>query len=213
MSGVYRYYDSPDGKDFFKKEYFLLKRAFPFGITYGWFDVVCRTRPTGLIPVLERFFRTAPQPMIAVTLYNVTVYMSTRLRNKDDPINHALGVFPVAWYFSRGQPVAAFYFWAVPAAMIAFGVKQYKMWYPWFTFYREPTTYRDNRDNTIFADFFNFSMLAVKEKNWTSLEKAIEAGLVSSKEEAKAKKLTNYKDGRARGLVRERDGTEYTIHI
>lgn len=211
MSSFYRYYDTPDGHDYFKKQYFLSRRAYPMGLYLAVIDTMAVSRPFGVVPTVARFVQVFSRPVIAVTLFNTTVFMSTRLRGKDDALNHGIGFLPVTYYLTHFFPKNSVYCLTVPALIILMSLKQYKLWYPNLSFFEEPTTYKENADNSVFADFMYYviSKPPYGKKNWVTLEQAVKDGIVESKDDAKEKKMTNYKDGQVRGLVRFADGSEF----
>lgn len=96
-----RYYDTPDGQDYFKKLYFLARPAFEYGMFMAGTDAVAGARAVGWIPLVDRFFRVTSRPVITAFLFESTVYISTKLRKKDDEWNHVFGGLVCGYYWSR----------------------------------------------------------------------------------------------------------------
>lgn len=97
----YKYYSSPDGTDPLGKLLSCVNPAIQGSMFVGIHDVFLRSQCTTYSHALQRMaYWMIPMTSIAAAYPSVT-YISTRLRGKDDPLNHAMG----GTYFNRGAQV------------------------------------------------------------------------------------------------------------
>ncbi|XP_023019619.1 NADH dehydrogenase (ubiquinone) B14.7 subunit [Leptinotarsa decemlineata] len=106
----YKYFDTPDGHDVFKKYLCLLKPAGQVTAAAGIFDVVAWSHPKGYLPILGRFVYVGTPIIGATTAFVFTTNGLASLRNKDDKLNWFLGGFAAgalvgAW---RGKTMFGF---------------------------------------------------------------------------------------------------------
>ncbi|KAK7864964.1 hypothetical protein R5R35_004946 [Gryllus longicercus] len=88
---VYKYYDSPEGEDCFKKLWFTTKIAAAAGLTWSTLDVILHSHPQGYVQTVARYGHfTLPFIGIAAA-FTTTVCVATSVRKKDDHLNYALG--------------------------------------------------------------------------------------------------------------------------
>lgn len=175
---AYRYYDTPDGQDWAKKQYYLIRKAMIVSGMYTPIDVIYLTTPKGFFPVVERIIRTYTRPLLAVSLFGTGTYVATKLRGKDDGWNHVIGNFCSFKYWSylypRPQVVWSLF---VFSSVLFFGFKDAKVTYG-EKFVHEYYDAREWVDNTVFADFFHYSVLKKMPRKWLTTEEAKEKGLL-----------------------------------
>ncbi|XP_022920768.1 uncharacterized protein [Onthophagus taurus] len=87
----YRYFDTPDGEDLFKKLWLVAKPAFFTGIFLSTADVLCFEKHKSYTQVAGRYaFITLPLVGIAST-FVITSNLAAQQRKKDDIWNWGLG--------------------------------------------------------------------------------------------------------------------------
>nr|XP_034181754.1 uncharacterized protein LOC117605053 [Osmia lignaria]XP_034181755.1 uncharacterized protein LOC117605053 [Osmia lignaria]XP_034181756.1 uncharacterized protein LOC117605053 [Osmia lignaria] len=111
------YYNKPDGEDLIGKIVASARMTTTVGAIVGVFDAVTRVKTNSAIVKVI----TGLRPMlyscgIGVVFASVT-YMSTRIREKDDPLNHAIGTIATApflksWLKIRNVDIAQCILWA-----------------------------------------------------------------------------------------------------
>ncbi|KAJ8967421.1 hypothetical protein NQ314_002928 [Rhamnusium bicolor] len=106
----YRYFDSPDGEDIFKKLWVVLKPtvATAFGISTA--DVMLYSHPKGYVQTLSRYAYIGA-PVIGVsTVFVCATNIAASLRKKDDILNWFIGGFAAGSVFGvwRKNPLFGF---------------------------------------------------------------------------------------------------------
>lgn len=95
----FKYFDSPDGHDTFKKVQCLMKPTIFISGAIGLFDVVCLSQPKGYLPTIGRLMYVS-SPFIAATTTFVLVSNGLgSVRNKDDKLNWFVGGFATGTIF------------------------------------------------------------------------------------------------------------------
>ncbi|VEN52141.1 unnamed protein product [Callosobruchus maculatus] len=89
----YRYFDTPDGQDTFKKLWAVMKPAIPTTFFIGTADVLLHSHPKGYMETLGRYGYIAFPIIGASTVFVCTTNIAASVRNKDDKINWFLGGF------------------------------------------------------------------------------------------------------------------------
>lgn len=85
------YYDKPDGEDLFGKILVSAKMTTTVGVLAGVYDALARVKTnSALVQIITGLRPTLYTCGIGVVFASIT-YMSTRIRGKDDPLNHAIG--------------------------------------------------------------------------------------------------------------------------
>ncbi|XP_014680819.1 PREDICTED: NADH dehydrogenase [ubiquinone] 1 alpha subcomplex subunit 11-like [Priapulus caudatus] len=91
MNRGYKYYDTPDGQDCFKKMGYTTKWATFAGFSWSIYDVYLWSHPKGLVPTVARFAHfMLPAAAIGATFSAVTC-LSHTYRKKNDAWNYILG--------------------------------------------------------------------------------------------------------------------------
>ncbi|XP_012145305.1 uncharacterized protein LOC100876696 isoform X2 [Megachile rotundata] len=94
--GKYFYYAKPDGEDLMGKILTSVRMTSMFGIVVGAHDAILRhMSKSPLHKIVIGFRPVAYLSGIGFVFANVT-YMSTRMRGKDDALNHGIGALATA---------------------------------------------------------------------------------------------------------------------
>ncbi|KAJ8925919.1 hypothetical protein NQ315_009771 [Exocentrus adspersus] len=95
----YRYFDTPDGQDTFKKLWAAMKPTGAVALGVATTDVMLYSHPKGYLPTLARF-ATIGLPIVGVTTTFVcTTNAVASLRKKDDALNWFVGGFAAGCLF------------------------------------------------------------------------------------------------------------------
>lgn len=98
---AYRYYDSPDGQDLFRKTEYLCRKIGRSSGCFAAADVLLGMQPKSYWSMAERYFRVFAPPVAAGAVFTTTVYIATKLRKKDDAWNHVLGGVAATHFLNR----------------------------------------------------------------------------------------------------------------
>lgn len=95
----YKYFDTPDGQDTFKKLECLMKPMLPTAVGIGLFDIIFVSKPKGYLPTIGRLmYVSSPILAASATFVFVTNGMAS-VRNKDDRLNWFMGGFATGTIF------------------------------------------------------------------------------------------------------------------
>lgn len=95
----YRYFDTPDGQDTFKKLLCVLKPTFVTAFGLSTCDVMLYSHPKGYSQTLSRYAYVG-LPIIGIsTAFVCTTNLAASLRKKDDKINWFIGGFAAGSIF------------------------------------------------------------------------------------------------------------------
>ncbi|XP_039758080.1 NADH dehydrogenase [ubiquinone] 1 alpha subcomplex subunit 11-like isoform X2 [Pararge aegeria] len=87
----YRYYDTPDGCDIFKKVLVTSRYGAMAGLLFSTYDVLMYTHAIGFGPIMRRYaYHTIPLTLMGATFAVVTNTV-LRMRKKDDLLNYFIG--------------------------------------------------------------------------------------------------------------------------
>ncbi|XP_068620483.1 NADH dehydrogenase [ubiquinone] 1 alpha subcomplex subunit 11 [Battus philenor] len=87
----YKYYDSPEGQDVYKKVFVTGKYATLTGLAAATYDVLMYSHPKGIVNTTGRYmFYLGPLVGMA-TAFTVTTNVAQNFRNKNDGVNYFLG--------------------------------------------------------------------------------------------------------------------------
>ncbi|XP_060805538.1 NADH dehydrogenase [ubiquinone] 1 alpha subcomplex subunit 11 [Amyelois transitella] len=111
----YKYYDTPEGSDIFKKTFVTSKYAALSGIAYASFDVLMFSHPTGILNTLGRYAYIVGPMMGMATAFTVTANAAQNIRGKNDKINYFLGGVAAGSIFGAWQRSVTV---GVPAAVV-----------------------------------------------------------------------------------------------
>ncbi|CAK1550240.1 unnamed protein product [Leptosia nina] len=111
---TYKYYDTPEGEDIFKKTFVTSKYAILASIPPAIFDVLLYSHPKGFFNTALRFGTYLGPAVGMATAFTLTANISQNIRRKNDEINYCLGGAAAGAVFAtlRKQPIIA-----VPAAI------------------------------------------------------------------------------------------------
>lgn len=104
----YKYYDTPEGQDAFKKLGVTMKYAGAFGLAYSTLDVLTLSHPKGYGNVIGRYaYFTFPMLGMAAA-FTTTTYIATNARGKDDKLNYVFGALAASGVCAAWQksPIA-----------------------------------------------------------------------------------------------------------
>lgn len=87
----YKYFDTPDGEDVFKKLWVILKPASLFALAVSTVDVMLYSHPRGYLPTLGRFIYVSTPILSMATVFVATTNLSASIRHKDDKLNWVAG--------------------------------------------------------------------------------------------------------------------------
>ncbi|CAG5014835.1 unnamed protein product [Parnassius apollo] len=112
---TYKYYDTPEGQDIYKKVFVTSKYAVLTGLASATLDVLMFSHPKGFVNTTGRYmFYIGPLVGMA-SAFTVTTNIAQNIRNKNDGINYFLGGIAAGSIFGawlRSVTVA------VPAAVV-----------------------------------------------------------------------------------------------
>lgn len=87
----YKYYDTPDGEDCFKKLWLSTKFAAMVGLGASTADVLMYSHPKGYYQTAARYaYITGPAVGMAAA-FTITTCVATSIRHRDDHFNYFLG--------------------------------------------------------------------------------------------------------------------------
>ncbi|XP_047517116.1 NADH dehydrogenase [ubiquinone] 1 alpha subcomplex subunit 11 [Pieris napi] len=112
---TYKYYDTPEGQDIFKKTLVTTKYAILASLPVATFDVLLYSHPKGIFQTVMRYgFYLGPAISMA-TAFTLTTNIAQNVRGKNDEFNYFLGGAAAGAVYAsvRRQPVIA-----VPAAIV-----------------------------------------------------------------------------------------------
>lgn len=111
----YKYYDTPEGQDIYKKVFVTSKYAAITGLGVATFDVLMYSHPKGIFNTVNRYaFFMGPMVGMAAA-FTVTANAAQNIREKNDVWNYFLGgVASGAVFGAWNKTVAG----AVPMALI-----------------------------------------------------------------------------------------------
>ncbi|XP_014365708.2 NADH dehydrogenase [ubiquinone] 1 alpha subcomplex subunit 11 [Papilio machaon] len=88
---TYKYYDTPEGEDIYKKVFVTGKYATLTGLAVASFDVLMFSHPKGILNTTGRYmFYLGPLVGMA-TAFTVTANVAQKIRGKNDGVNYFLG--------------------------------------------------------------------------------------------------------------------------
>ncbi|XP_072942778.1 NADH dehydrogenase [ubiquinone] 1 alpha subcomplex subunit 11 [Epargyreus clarus] len=87
----YKYYDTPDGQDVYKKTFVLSKYAALSGTAVGTMDILLFSHPKGLFNTAHRFMWYVGPLVGMATAFTLTSSAAQNFRGKDDKLNYFLG--------------------------------------------------------------------------------------------------------------------------
>ncbi|CAH0401132.1 unnamed protein product [Chilo suppressalis] len=109
----YKYYDSPEGHDIYKKAFVTSKYAALSGFGAATFDVLMYSHPKGIINTAGRYLWYLGPLVGMASAFSVTANVAQNIRGKNDKLNYFLGGVAAgsvygAWQRSltAGVPVA-----------------------------------------------------------------------------------------------------------
>ncbi|XP_013137085.1 PREDICTED: NADH dehydrogenase [ubiquinone] 1 alpha subcomplex subunit 11 [Papilio polytes] len=88
---TYKYYDTPEGQDIYKKVFVTTKYATLAGLAGATFDVLMFSHPKGIVNTTGRYmFYVGPLVGMAAA-FTVTANVAQNIRGKNDGVNYFLG--------------------------------------------------------------------------------------------------------------------------
>ncbi|XP_065211604.1 uncharacterized protein ND-B14.7 [Planococcus citri] len=166
MSRAYRYYDSPDGYDLFRKTEYVCRKAASFGATVGLTDILLITQPKTYFSMAERFVRLCVPPIIAGGIFTTTVYMATNIRKKDDSYNHLLGGILTTCYINKlFKNTPWCWIFGCPIILMVIAYKDHKM-LEGTKFMEDDTDRLLNVGNPVFEYDMQRSSMYKDKNNW-----------------------------------------------
>ncbi|XP_061720771.1 uncharacterized protein LOC133527670 [Cydia pomonella] len=111
----YKYYDSPEGQDIFKKVFVTSKYATMSGLGLGVFDVLMFSHPKGLVGTVGRLAYYVGPAVGMAAAFTVTANVAQNFRGKNDKINYFLGGVMAGSVFGAWQRSITI---GVPAAVV-----------------------------------------------------------------------------------------------
>ncbi|XP_056637483.1 uncharacterized protein LOC130445692 [Diorhabda sublineata] len=89
----YKYFDTPDGCDVFRKLWCVMKPATLTAFGIGTFDVLAWSHPKGYLPTFGRYIYVGTPILGASATFVLVTNGVTSLRKKDDRLNWFIGGF------------------------------------------------------------------------------------------------------------------------
>ncbi|XP_030037310.2 NADH dehydrogenase [ubiquinone] 1 alpha subcomplex subunit 11 [Manduca sexta] len=111
----YKYYDTPEGHDIYKKTFVTSKYAFLTGLAAGSADVLMYSRPKGFVNTAGRMFYIIGPLVGMATAFTVTTNVAQNYRGKNDKLNYFMGGAAAGCVFSAWMKTGAV---ALPAALV-----------------------------------------------------------------------------------------------
>ncbi|XP_053614628.1 NADH dehydrogenase [ubiquinone] 1 alpha subcomplex subunit 11 [Plodia interpunctella] len=111
----YKYYDSPEGQDIFKKTFVTSKYAAITGLTAASFDVLMYSHPKGFVNTIGRYAWFIGPMVGMAAAFTVTTNVAQNIRGKNDKINYFLGGVAAGSVFGAWQRNATV---AVPLSVL-----------------------------------------------------------------------------------------------
>lgn len=96
---AFKYFDTPDGHDTFKKLECLMKPILPSAIGIGLFDIILVSKPKGYLPTIGRLMYVSSPFLAAGATFVFVTNGVASVRNKDDKLNWFLGGFATGTVF------------------------------------------------------------------------------------------------------------------
>ncbi|XP_014258871.1 NADH dehydrogenase [ubiquinone] 1 alpha subcomplex subunit 11 [Cimex lectularius] len=98
----YKYHDTPDGQDCFKKLWYVTKYSTLYGLVGSSIEILLNSHPKGYAATFARYGFLTGSLVGSVVTFSSTSCMFTNLRGKDDRLNYGLagiatGAFNGAW--------------------------------------------------------------------------------------------------------------------
>lgn len=87
----YKYYDTPEGSDIFKKTFVTSKYAAIAGFGAASFDVLMYSHPKGAVKTIGRYAWYLGPLVGMATAFTLTANVSQNIRGKNDKLNYFLG--------------------------------------------------------------------------------------------------------------------------
>lgn len=97
----YKYYDTPDGEDYGRKTYYLVKQSMTPAYFMAHGNILLISQPVGLVPTLVKWFSNFYVIPGACIVFSTTAYMATKLRGKDVASNHFLAGIATMIYLNK----------------------------------------------------------------------------------------------------------------
>ncbi|XP_073954137.1 NADH dehydrogenase (ubiquinone) B14.7 subunit [Choristoneura fumiferana] len=161
----YKYYDTPEGQDIYKKVFVTSKYATLAGLGLGTFDVLMFSHPKGLTGTVGRLaFYVGPTVGMAAA-FTVTANVAQNMRGKNDKINYFLGGVVAGSVFGAWQRSITI---GVPAAVllgVAAVIKKTGIDEGW-TFF--PDSRMANQSAISARNDFTMAKDVVELKTWTT---------------------------------------------
>ncbi|KAL1140199.1 hypothetical protein AAG570_000131 [Ranatra chinensis] len=88
---AYKYYDTPEGEDCFKKLWYVTKYAGVYSVLGASIDVLLYSHPKGYAATLGRYVYLISPALGVAAAFATTVCTATNVRHKDDKWNYLLG--------------------------------------------------------------------------------------------------------------------------
>lgn len=112
----YKYYDTPEGQDIFRKTFVTSKYAAISGLAFATFDVLMFSHPKGFVNTVGRYGYLVGPLVGMAAAFTVTTNAAQNYRGKNDKLNYflggsAAGAICGAWLRSAtlGVPAALFF--------------------------------------------------------------------------------------------------------
>lgn len=99
----YKYYDSPEGQDVFKKCFVTSKYALMVGLPAATTDILMYSHPQGVINTLARFAYINGPLVGMAAAFTVAANVSQNFRGKNDHLNYFLGGVAAGSIFGAWQ--------------------------------------------------------------------------------------------------------------
>ncbi|CAG9795943.1 unnamed protein product [Diatraea saccharalis] len=100
---TYKYYDTPEGQDIFKKVFVTSKYAALAGLGAASFDVLMYSHPQGILNTTGRIMWYIGPLVGMATAFTVTTNVAQNIRGKNDKINYFLGGLAAGSVFGAWQ--------------------------------------------------------------------------------------------------------------
>ncbi|XP_060536643.1 uncharacterized protein LOC132708365 [Cylas formicarius] len=98
-SKPYRYFDTPDGEDVFKKLWIVLKPSAVLAVAASTTDVLLYSKPKGFINILFRFSSISFPILTVSTAFVLSTNLVASIRKTNDNTNWFLGGFTAGTTF------------------------------------------------------------------------------------------------------------------
>lgn len=169
----YSYYDSPEGKDLFKKLFFTNKYVSIVGFGLAASEIILVSKPIGYLNTLHRFGQLMTPMIAATSAFCIVAHTSYKIRGKDDLINYTIGGYAAGSLFGVLIKQNLIGMWLGVVCAVIGATKKHSMLngyqiFPAFPKHRQPV------HGNFRTPYRNWSLYEKRPKGWIAAEERME---------------------------------------